>query len=114
MLVALREDVLVGSISGGAIREPLGDYDAELYALYLLTQAQRAGTGTLLLRRLAAVPAQEGWKSMVVWALEENGCSRFNEGLGAVAVSTKQRAIGGAMLMLIAYGWPNLQALLPI
>jgi GNAT superfamily N-acetyltransferase len=41
---------IVGFISGGAIRERVQTYDAELYAIYLLEQSQRQGIGTALLK----------------------------------------------------------------
>jgi|SRR5271166_210145 len=43
---------IVGFVSGGAIREPVQTYDAELYAIYLLKQAQRQGIGTALFKDL--------------------------------------------------------------
>src|ERR1700755_1768959 len=51
--VAESDGEVVGFACGGRIREPLPGYDAELFAIYLLKSAQRAGIGTALLRKLA-------------------------------------------------------------
>jgi GNAT superfamily N-acetyltransferase len=52
---------IVGFISGGATREPLRTYDAELYAIYLLEQAQRQGIGTDLLKELTESLLSKGF-----------------------------------------------------
>jgi GNAT superfamily N-acetyltransferase len=51
--VAELDGQVVGFVSGGQIREPLQEYDAELFAIYLLKRAQGIGIGTALLRKLA-------------------------------------------------------------
>src|SRR5450631_1696360 len=51
--VAAMNGEVVGFACGGRIREPLQDYGAELYAIYLLPQAQGHGLGSALLKTLA-------------------------------------------------------------
>ena len=68
---------IVGFISGGAIREPVQTYDAELYAIYLLEQAQGQGIGTALLKKLAESLSSKGFTSMIVWVLEKNPSRNF-------------------------------------
>src|ERR1700737_3403553 len=53
VLVAELDGQIVGFASGGPLREPLQNYDAELYAIYLLQPAQGRGVGTSLLKALA-------------------------------------------------------------
>jgi len=65
--VADLDGKIVGFISGGAIREPVLTYDAELYAIYMLESAQRQGIGTALLKELAGSLLSAGFKSMIVW-----------------------------------------------
>src|SRR4051812_9969560 len=67
VLVAEQNGEVVGFISGGPIREPLGGYDAELYAIYLLLHAQNKGIGTALLNELAKNLDYDGFQSMAVW-----------------------------------------------
>jgi GNAT superfamily N-acetyltransferase len=42
------EGEVVGFGSAGPTREPLQDYDAELFAIYVLKHAQNRGIGTAL------------------------------------------------------------------
>jgi len=102
---------IVGFISGGAIREPVQTYDAELYAIYLLEQAQRRGIGTALLKELAESLLSKGFTSMIVWVLETNPRRNFYVKSSAQIVTTKDIEIGGVMLLEVSYGWPELQAL---
>ncbi len=105
---------IVGFISGGAIREPVQTYDAELYAIYLLEQAQRQGIGTALLKELAESLLGQGFTSMIVWVLEKNPSKHFYMRSGAQIVATKDIQIGGVTLSEISYGWPDLQAILSL
>jgi GNAT superfamily N-acetyltransferase len=103
---------IVGFISGGAIREPVQTYDAELYAIYLLEQAQRQGVGTALLKTLAESLSSNGFTSMIVWVLEKNPSRHFYERSSAQIVTTKNIQIGGMTLSEVSYGWPDLQAII--
>jgi GNAT superfamily N-acetyltransferase len=102
---------IVGFISGGAIREPVQTYDAELYAIYLLEQAQGRGIGTALLKKLAESLSSKGFTSMIVWVLEKNPSRHFYERSSAQIVTAKDIQIGGVMLSEVSYGWSDLQAI---
>ncbi|MGI8772220.1 MAG: GNAT family N-acetyltransferase [Acidobacteriaceae bacterium] len=109
MYVADVDGEIVGFVSGGGIREPLQDYDAELFAIYLLQEAQGRGLGTALLKKLAHSLGVQGFKSMAVWVLESNLSNYFYQKSGALPVLSKEREIGGAMLSVLAFGWPDLE-----
>jgi L-amino acid N-acyltransferase YncA len=109
--VAVLEGKVVGFISGGAIREPLESYDAELYIIYLLEEAQGMGTGSALLRRLAASLRGKGFGSMIVWVLERNSATQFYGKSGARLVMQKEVEIGGVALSDLALGWADLAAI---
>jgi L-amino acid N-acyltransferase YncA len=94
---------IVGFISGGAIREPVQTYDAELYAIYLLEQAQGQGIGTALLKKLAESLSSKGFASMIVWVLEKNPSRHFYARSNAHVVTTKDIQIGGVMLSELSY-----------
>jgi len=102
---------VTGFISGGPIRQPVQNYDAELFAIYLLQQAQRHGIGTALLRELAGSLIRKGFTSMAVWVLERNPSRQFYVKSGAQLVTSKEIEIGGAMLTEVAYGWDHLEAI---
>ena len=112
VLVAEESTELIGFISGGPIREPVRGCDAELYAIYLLREAQRKGIGTRLLIELAKHLDNDGFKSMAVWVLEANSAIRFYEGSGAARVATKNIEIGGALFPAVAYAWPSINTLI--
>jgi L-amino acid N-acyltransferase YncA len=111
VFVAVQDGLVVGFISGGPIREPIEDYDAELFTIYLLEKSQRRGIGAALLKRLAESLVAGGFKKLAVWVLEDNQSYSFYERSGARRVSSKEIDIGGALLPVIAYGWPSIQAL---
>ena len=103
---------IVGFIGGGPIREPLDGYDAELFAMYLLQHAQKRGIGTALLQVLAGSLHVQGFQSMAAWVLAGNASSRFYQKSGAVPLASKEVEIAGAMLPVLAYGWPSLETIL--
>jgi GNAT superfamily N-acetyltransferase len=97
-----------GFISGGLLREPIGKCDVEIYAIYVLADAQRRGIGRELMRALAMVFAEGGFARPAVWVLAENPSCHFYARLGAKPIMEKQIQIGGADLMEVAYGWESL------
>ena len=117
--VAEIDDQVCGFISGGKLREPILDstgkpireYDAELYAIYLLPSAKGQGLGKLLTRQLAEALDAQGFRRMAVWVLAENPSLFFYEHLGAQQISKKQVRISDADLLEVAYGWQNMQTL---
>src|SRR3981081_4146570 len=48
IFVAEDEAGIFGFVTGGEVREKLDEYDAELYAIYLLLERQRYGIGRTL------------------------------------------------------------------
>lgn len=113
VMIAEKAGVVVGFANAGINREALEGCDAELYAIYLLRDAQRHGAGTALLRSVAAAMAERGFKSLAVWVLERNPARMFYERMGAHLASSKVIEIGGARLMEVAYVWTELGSLVP-
>ncbi len=109
--VADLDGEVIGFITGGPIREPIQSYDAELYAVYLLRQAQGQGIGKALLDELATSLLNKGFRSMAVWVLEQNPARHFYIHTGAELLASKDIEIGGATLAEVAYGWPDLESL---
>jgi L-amino acid N-acyltransferase YncA len=107
--VAEVEGAVVGFASGGPLREPLGDYQAEMYAIYLLQAAQGKGIGRELVGVLAASLLAKDFTNMLVWVLEQNPAVHFYEKAGAQRLESKQIEIGGASLCEVALGWPDLK-----
>ena len=103
VFVVEMEGAVVGFGSAGPIREPLQEYDAELFAIYVLKHAQKRGIGTALLRSLAGSLRAEGFHCMVAWVLEANPSVRFYEKAGALRISSKEIEIGNVMLPELAF-----------
>lgn len=112
VFVAIQNGVVVGFISGGPIRDPIDNYDAELFTIYLLQHVHRAGIGTALLGKLASRLDENGFKKMMVWVLEDNASFGFYEKSGARRISSRQVEIAGTLLPVVAYGWPSLKTML--
>ena len=114
VLVAEEESGICGFCGGGALREPMGGGDAEIYAIYVLAEAQRRGMGGALLRALANGLAQRGFTRPVVWVLTENPARHFYTRLGAKPIGEKAIEIGGRQLLESAYMWDTIgQLVLP-
>jgi ribosomal protein S18 acetylase RimI-like enzyme len=99
---------IFGFISGGPIREPIAEYDAELHTIYLLSDRQRSGTGRRLVEAVVSDLLNAGFRSMVVWVLAQNPAVQFYRRLGAVELACKTIEIGGATLDDRVMGWPDL------
>ena len=102
---------VIGFSSGGPERSKDPAYAGELYAIYLFESRQRLGLG----RRQLAAPAEwflsRGWRSMLLWVLEDNPSRGFYEALGGVHIKQETIAIGGTELVEIAYGWSDISPL---
>jgi GNAT superfamily N-acetyltransferase len=112
IFVAEDEKAIFGFAAVGKIREKLDDYDAELYAIYLLRERQGQGVGRTLVLTSASALRVKGFMSMIVWVLEQNPSVSFYERLGAVQIARKVINIGGANLQELAFGWLSLDRLI--
>lgn len=112
MLVAEDDSGVFGFASAGKLRDSIGAYDAELYAIYLLHQKQKNNAGKALLQKMAEDLLRAGFKSLIVWVLAENPAVGFYQHLGGLQVAEKEIEIGGARLREIAFGWTTIVELL--
>jgi L-amino acid N-acyltransferase YncA len=112
IFVAEDEAGVFGFVCGGALRDSIPGFDAELYAIYLLQQKQRRGIGRMLVRKLVEVLDREDFHGLIIWVLEQNPSAGFYAHLGGAPVLEKEIEIGGAQLTEIAFGWPDIRGLL--
>ncbi len=103
---------IIGFITGGLNRDAISNYKSELYAIYILKEAQGRGIGKKLTYALVERLIQEEYYSMLVWVLADNPAYRFYEALGGHYVATKQIEIGGVMLDEVSYGWHDIRMIL--
>jgi len=99
---------VVGFISGGKERTGQLGCDGELYAIYLLQEAQRRGLGAVLVRQLARDLKTRGFNSLAVWVLALNPARIFYERLGGKVIGQKDIELGGQTFLEVAYGWQSL------
>ena len=100
---------VVAFASGGRERAGEDGYGGELYAIYVLREAQGRGHGKSLVRAVSAGLREMDLHDMIVWVLRDNAPARgFYERLGGVYVRTQPITIGSAVLDEVSYGWRSL------
>ncbi len=107
--VAEESGSVVGFASGGRERAGETGYSGELYALYVLDEAQRRGHGRQLVRSVVDALRDMGLRDMIVWVLRDNvKARRFYDRLGGVYVREQPVTIGPTVLQEVSYGWRRL------
>jgi GNAT superfamily N-acetyltransferase len=108
--VAEDEGDVVGFASGGRERAGETGYEGELYAIYVLDEAQGRGFGRDLVRATVGGLRALGLGDMIIWVLRDNQPARgFYERLGGVYVRSQPITIGTATLQEVSYGWRRLE-----
>ena len=82
ILIVEDEMGVFGFACGGKLRDPIEEFDAELYAIYLLKERQKEGVGKALMRQLAGILSDTGFRSLIVWVLAKNPAVEFYRHLG--------------------------------
>jgi ribosomal protein S18 acetylase RimI-like enzyme len=104
-----RPGEIIGFVSAGPEQEGDPIYRGELYAIYLLEQAQGQGLGRKLIFTAMCELCELGFSSMLLWVLKDNLPSRkFYEAVGGEYLREKPIEIGSQVLIEVAYGWKNL------
>lgn len=99
----------VGFASGGPERAGEDGFTGELYAIYVLQEAQGRGHGRRLVQAVARGLREMGLADMIVWVLRDNHNARhFYERLGGVYVRSQPITIGSALVQEVSYGWKSL------
>lgn len=112
LFVAESPEGILGFATAGPEREGNEIYRGEVYAIYLLEQAQGRGVGRVLMRTASAHLLDQGCTSMLLWVLKDNLLARrFYEALGGKYLREKPIEIGAQSLLEVAYGWDDLSAL---
>ena len=99
---------IVGFADFGEPRERIGNYEGELYAIYLLPEFQRKGIGGRLFRLGVGFFISRGKSSMYLLALEVSPYRTFYEKLGGQVVGKKSIVIEGLIYDELVYGWDSL------
>ena len=100
---------VIGFASGGRERAGEDEFGGELYAIYVLQEAQGHGHGRRLVQAVAGGLRELALPDMIVWVLRENAPARgFYERLGGEYVREQPITIGSAVLQEVSYGWKSL------
>ena len=74
---------ILGWCSIGPNRDELGDKVGELWAIYVLPEAQGNGIGSALIEKACSALRGKGYASAILWTLTENAAARaFYEAKG--------------------------------
>ena len=112
VFVAVADGEVVGFAAGLMLEEPKFGIDAELSAVYLVREAQRAGVGRRLVAAVAAAQQAHGANGLVVWVIAGNKPARaFYENLGAELLVEQPFTWDGMDLVEVGYGFRDLPAL---
>ena len=112
-LVAETVDGLTGYCSGDWTRGGARPGEAEIATLYILRRAQRSGLGRRLLIATARALAARGATSLVIWVLRDNtSARRFYERMGGAGERERDEAIGGGLVVSVAYRWADIKTLI--
>lgn len=103
---------VAGFASGLMLTEAKHGLDAELSAVYLMRDAQRAGIGRRLVAAVAAAQRSHGATGLIVWVIAGNKSARaFYETLGAELLIEQPFSWDGMDLVEVGYGWRDLDVL---
>lgn len=84
----------------------------EVYALYLLDEAKRKGTGRAMMEKMSAALIDAGFTSLQLSVLENNAPARaFYERLGGVLAHKGTFTYGGFELPDVTYVWEDIRQL---
>jgi GNAT superfamily N-acetyltransferase len=102
---------IVGFAMGGSEREGDSRFRGELYAIYLVREAQGRGYGRALVESVADALLQHRFYSMLVWVLRDNlPARRFYEHIGGRYLREHDLDFGaGFVLREVSYGWEDVR-----
>lgn len=104
---------VVGFAAGNMLKEPRFELDAELSAVYVRRDHQRAGIGRRLVESVARAQRAHGATGMIVWVIAGNKAARaFCESLGATLRVEQDFEWDGMPLVEAGYGLSDLDALI--
>lgn len=112
VFVAAHDGNVVGFSCGNLLREPKHGLDAELAAVYLRREFQRAGLGRQLVGAVADAQRTLGATGLITWVIAGNKPAReFYGRLGGELIIEQAFNWDGMDLLEAGYGWRDLDRL---
>ncbi|MGM0437027.1 MAG: N-acetyltransferase family protein [Bacillota bacterium] len=102
------DNKVVGFLSAGPAREESFDYEAEIYALYVLEDYQNKGLGQKLFETALDYIKNKGYESIYVWVLKDNPSVEFYKKMGGKKIRDSKIEIADNLYEEIAFGWDHL------
>lgn len=87
-------------------------FSAELYNLYVISDARKYGAGRALVRAAAEGLLSRGITSMMLWTLEGYSSNTFYPRLGGKIVGRRKAMIGSNEVRDLAFGWQDVSTIL--
>jgi ribosomal protein S18 acetylase RimI-like enzyme len=103
---------VVGFVSCGPTTDEKIGFDAEIYCLYILEEFQKRGIGKTLFLTAAKWLCDRDFRSMMLWAFEDNPAVNFYKALGGNLIQPKMVQIESVWIVGVCYGWNSLEQLL--
>lgn len=112
VFVIAHDAAIVGFAAGNRLTDPKYERDAELSAVYVRPDYQRAGLGHRLVGAVVEAMRANGASGMIVWTIAGNKPARtFYEQLGGLLLVEQPFQWEGMDLVEAAYVWDDLPAL---
>lgn len=102
------EQGIIGFADCGEPRDKIDNYQAELYAIFLLPEFQGSGVGRRLFSMCVDSVVKSGKSSMYLLAFENSPYRSFYDKMGGQLVSKRPVEIEGTTFNAVVYGWKNL------
>lgn len=109
VLVAEKDEEILGFISGGHGVDELSFYESEVYALYIDVNMRSRGIGTALLKAFFLNRLEFGFSNCAMWVLIDNPYRRFcDKNGGKITEIKREKKYSEKKLIEVAYEWKNI------
>ena len=106
IFVAVENEKIVGFI---ALRKQGSEgYDTEIPAIYILPEYQGYGVGKRLFEKAFETIKGYGFKSVILWVLEDNSAVNFYKKMGGKVKKKSTRTIGSQTLNILGFVWEDI------
>jgi GNAT superfamily N-acetyltransferase len=102
---------VIGFTSGGPLRESADPDAGEIFAIYLRREFHGRGICAQMFRASVSALRRDGFRSLRLWALEENPTCGFYRDMGGKVCGEKTETIGGRALKELFFEWSPLPTL---
>lgn len=112
--VAVDNGRIIGFVTYGSYRDEAPDLEhpGEIYAIYVLQEYQGRGIGRELINCAVRDLSDEGFASVVIWALKDNPNASFYKKIGGAASFVKNASFGSQALEEVGFLYDDIKELI--